>query len=103
LLRELRGFRQVLDAQPASDSGQYQLQLADGNASDMINEGVLKPLNSKLGQACFALAGSNGADVNVSFSPACSESAIRGKLDTLPPAGLQSAPGARGKLVSKTT
>lgn len=103
LLRELRGFRQVLDAQPASDSGQYQLQVADGNASDMINEGVLKPLNTKLGQACFALAGSNGADVNVSFSPACSEAAIRGKMDTLPPAGLQSAPGARGKLVSKTT
>jgi serine/threonine-protein kinase len=103
LLRELRGFRQVLDAQPASDSGQYLLQLADGNASDMINDGVLKPLNTKLGQACFALAGSSGADVNVSFSPACSESAVRGKLDTLPPAGLQSAPGARGKLVSKTT
>jgi len=103
LLRELRGFRQVLDAQLASDAGQYQLHLADGNASDLINEGVLKPLNTKLGQACFALAGSNGADVNVSFSAACSESAVRDKLDTLPPAGLQSAPGARGRLAGKTT
>ena len=103
LLRELRGFRQVLDAQLASDAGQYQLQLADGNASDLINEGVLKPLNAKLGQACFALAGSNGADVNVSFSAACSESAVRDKLDTLPPAGLQNAPGARGRLAGKTT
>lgn len=103
LLRELRGFRQVLDAQPASDSGQYQLQLAEGNASDIINDGVLKALNTKLGQACFALAGSNGANVNVRFSPACSESSVRGKLDTLPPAGLQSAPGARGKLLNKTT
>lgn len=103
LLRELRGFRQVLDAQLASDSGQYQLQLAEGNASDLINDGVLKALNTKLGQACFALAGSHGADVNVSFSPACSESTVRGKFDTLPPAGLQSAPGARGKLLIKTT
>lgn len=103
LLRELRGFRQVLDAQLASDAGQYQLQLADGNASDLINDGVLKPLNAKMGQTCFALAGSNGADVNVSFSPACSESAVRSKLDALPPAGLQSAPGPRGKLVAKTT
>ena len=101
LLRELRGFRQVLDAQSASDSGQYQLQLAEGNASELINDGVLKALNSKMGQACFALAGSNGADVNVNFSPACSESTVRSKLDTLPPAGLQSAPGARGKLGSK--
>ena len=102
LLRELRGFRQVLDAQLASDSGKYQLQLADGNASDLINEGVLKPLNTKLGQNCFALAGANGTDVNVSFSAACSDAAVRGKLDTMPPAGLQSAPGARGKLLGKT-
>ena len=103
LLRELRGFRQVLDAQAANDSGKYQLQLADGNASDLINEGILKPLNTKLGQACFALAGSSGADVNVSFAAACADSAVRGKLDSLPPAGLQSAPGARGKLLAKTT
>ena len=103
VLRELRGFRQVLDAQLASDAGQYQLQLADGNASDLINDGVLKPLNAKLGQACFALAGSSGADVNVSFSSACAESAVRSKLDALPPAGLQSAPGARGKLAARTT
>jgi serine/threonine-protein kinase len=102
LLRELRGFRQVLDAQQASDAGKYQLQLAEGNASDLINEGVLKPLNTKLGQNCFALAGSSGTDVNVSFSAACSEAAVRGKLDTMPPAGLQSAPGARGKLLGKT-
>ena len=39
LLRELRGFRQVLDAQLAADAGKYQLQLADGNASDLINGG----------------------------------------------------------------
>lgn len=103
LLRELRGFRQVLDAQAANDTGKYQLQLADGNASDLINEGVLKPLNTKLGQACFALAGSSGADVNVSFAQSCADMAVRGKLDTLPPAGLQSAPGARGKLLAKTT
>jgi len=103
LLRELRGFRQVLDAQAANDTGKYQLQLADGNASDLINEGVLKPLNTKLGQACFALAGSSGADVNVSFAAACADMAVRGKLDSLPPAGLQSAPGARGKLLAKTT
>ncbi|MES2949255.1 MAG: serine/threonine-protein kinase [Pseudomonadota bacterium] len=103
LLRELRGFRQVLDAQLASDSGKYQLQLADGNASDLINDGVLKPLNAKLGQSCFALAGSSGAEVNVSFSTACADAAVRGKLDNLPPAGLQSAPGARGKLANKTT
>ena len=56
LLRELQGFRQVLDAQPVGDTGTYQLQLADGNASDLINDAVLKPLNTKLGQNCFPQA-----------------------------------------------
>ncbi len=102
MLRELRGFRQVLDAQPVDETGKYQLQLAEGNASDLINDGVLKPLNGKLGQTCFALAGSNGGQVNVSFSTACADAAVRARLDTLPPAGLQSAAGARGKLQGKT-
>lgn len=102
MLRELRGFRQVLDAQPVGDAGKYQLQLAEGNASDLINDGVLTPLNAKLGQNCFTLAGATGAEVNVSFSTACADAAVRAKLDTLPPAGLQSAAGARGKLQGKT-
>jgi serine/threonine-protein kinase len=101
LLRELRGFRQVLDAQLAAESGIFQLQLADGNASDLIQDGILKPLNAKLGQNCFALAGASGADVNVSFSTACADQAVRSRLANLPPAGLQSAPGARGKLQGK--
>jgi len=101
LLRELRGFRQVLDAQLAADSGKYLLQLADGNASDLINDGVLKPLNTQLGRNCFALAGSNGVDVNVSFSAACADAAVRTKWDSLPPAGLDHAAGARGKLLGR--
>ena len=102
LLRELRGFRQVLDAQLSAESGIFQLQLAEGNASDLIQDGILKPLNAKLGQNCFALAGASGADVNVSFSTACADQAVRSKLANMPPAGLQSAPGARGKLMEKT-
>ena len=102
LLRELRGFRQVLDAQLSADSGAYLLLLADGNASDLILDGVLKPLNAKLGQNCFALAGSNGAEVNVSFSATCADIAVRSKLVNMPPAGLQNAPGARGTMLGKT-
>lgn len=101
VLRELRGFRLVLDAQLAAGTGKYQLQLADGSASDLINDGVLKPLNAKLGQNCFVLAGASGVDVNVSFSAACAEAAVRSKFSSLPLAGLQTAPGARGKLMGK--
>jgi eukaryotic-like serine/threonine-protein kinase len=101
LLRELRGIRQVLDAQLTSDSGGFQLQLPEGSAPDIIQEAVLKPLNAKLGQNCFALAGSSGADVNVAFSGACAEAAVRARLETAPPAGLFDAADPRSKALFK--
>ncbi|OGA49151.1 MAG: hypothetical protein A3F74_10810 [Betaproteobacteria bacterium RIFCSPLOWO2_12_FULL_62_58] len=101
LLRELRGIRQVLDVQLMADSGKFQLQLPEGSATDIVQEAVLKPLNTKLGQNCFALAGASGADVNVSFSGACAEAAVRTKLETAPPAGLLNAPESRSKALLK--
>ena len=101
LMRELRGIRQVLDVQLAPD-GKFQLQLAEGSASDILQEAVFKPLNTKLGQNCFALAGSNGSDVNASFAPACAAVAVRGKFESAPPAGLLNAPDSRGKSLLKS-
>ena len=101
LLRELRGIRQVLDVQLVADSGKFQLQLPDGSASDIIAETIFKPLNTKLGHTCFTLAGSNGAEVSASFAPACSELAVRGKFESVPPAGLLNAPDSRGKSLLK--
>jgi len=101
LLRELRGIRQVLDVQLMADSGKFQLQLPEGSATDIIQEAVVEPLNAKLGQNCFALAGASNADVNVSFSGACAEAAVRAKLETVPPAGLLSAPESRGRALLK--
>ena len=101
LLRELRSIRQVLDVQLMADSGKFQLQLPEGSATDIIQEAVVKPLNAKLGQNCFALAGASSEDVNVSFSGACAEAAVRAKLETIPPAGLLSAPELRGRALLK--
>lgn len=101
LLRELRGFRQVLDAQLLADSGKYQLQLAEGSASSVIQDVILKSLNTKLGQSCFALADVTATDINASFSAACAEATIRGKLETVAPAGLIDAPALRGKPLLK--
>ena len=97
LLRELRGIRQVLDAQLVADSGKFQLQLPEGSATDIVQDAVLKPLNTKLGQNCFALAGASGGVVNVRFSAACAEAAVRARLETVPPAGLLNAPESRSK------
>jgi hypothetical protein len=58
---------------------------------------VLKPLNAKLGQACFALGGVTVQSVNVTFAQACAQESVRGKLETAPPAGLLSAPPRAAK------
>ena len=100
LLRELRGFRSVLDAQLTAETGRYLLRLPEGGtATDFVQDAILKPLNSKLGQSCFGLTGASGAVVNVAFSAACAETAIRAKLETVPPAGLLSAPESRSKSI----
>jgi serine/threonine-protein kinase len=101
LLRELRSLRSVLDAQPAGD-GAYLLELPEGSAADRVAEGVLKPLNAKLGQSCFALGAVSGTSVGVAFDAACAQPAVRGKIESTPPAGLLIAPPARGKAILKT-
>ena len=101
LLRELRGIRQVLDVQPIGDNGRYQLRLPEGSAGDIVQDAVLKPINAKLGQACFALAGATTTEVSVSFAPACAEESVRSRLETEPPAGLLAAPEVRGKALWK--
>ncbi len=101
LLRELRSLRGVLDVQPAGD-GAYQLELPEGSAADRVAEGVLKPLNAKLGQACFTMGAVSGSSVGVAFGAACAQGEIRGKIESTPPAGLLSAPPARGKSLLKT-
>jgi len=103
LLRELRSVRQVLDAQPLATPGRYQLRLPEGSASDLIQDALLKPLNAKLGQTCFSLAGATAAEVNVTLAPACTEESVRSRIETVPPAGLLSAPEARGKALLKNT
>ena len=63
----LRSLRAVLDAQPGADVGTYQLRMAEGNATDLLSESVLKPLNAKLGQNCLSLAGATGNAVQVAL------------------------------------
>ena len=101
LLRELRGVRQVLDVQLVADSGKFRLMLADGSTADVVQDAIIRPLNTKLGKNCFALAGSSETEINVSFASACADVAVRGKLETSPPAGLLNAPASRGKPLLK--
>lgn len=108
LLRELRAVRQVLDARMLSESGQFQLQLPEGNAADLVQNTIVRPLNAKLGQNCLALAGSSEGQVNLSYAPACAEAGVRARLESMPPAGLIDGAPERSKpllkgLPAKTT
>ena len=92
LLRELRGIRQVLDAQPLPQLGHYQLRLAGGNPGDIIERAVLQPLNAKLGRPCFLFAGASGSVVRTSLARGCADEAVRARLESAPPAGLLATP-----------
>ncbi|MBL8383445.1 MAG: hypothetical protein JNM90_10235, partial [Burkholderiales bacterium] len=100
ILRELRGLRVALDARQTGP-GRFALELPEGSAADLVAEGVIKPLNAKLGQACFAPGGVAGQDVTLSFAAACAADAVRARLDTAPPAGLISAPEGRNRAVRR--
>ena len=54
--------------------------------------GVLKPLNAKLGQPCFALGASGGETVAVSFDKSCADAAMLSRFESNPPPGLYGAP-----------
>jgi len=104
LVRELVGLPTVLSAAPRSGTNPrvYDVVLAGpGAASDIVAVGIMKPLNAKLGQACFALGASSAGEVTVGFDKACAEPAVINRLEANPPAALYAAPAARTKSVVK--
>jgi len=104
LARELVGLPEVIAATPRSPAKPrvYDLQLAGtGAPSELVANGVLKPLNAKLGQACFALGASSADQVSVVFDKRCADAAVLNRLETNPPAGLYGAPPGRQKTVIK--
>ena len=102
LARELVGLSAVLVLTPRANTRPraYDLQLAgNGPEGDLVANRVLKPLNAKLGQACFTLGRVVGEEVSVTFDGRCADPAIVSRLETNPPAGLYGAPPARQKAV----
>jgi serine/threonine-protein kinase len=102
LWRELISLPAVITATPRSGGGArvYDLALAgSGAASDLVAAGVLKPLNAKLGQACFTLGATAGDAVTVAFDKACSNEAVMSRMETNPPAGFYVEPPVRQKAV----
>jgi eukaryotic-like serine/threonine-protein kinase len=104
LARELVGLPEVITAtpRPGASPRSYDLQLSgSGVAGDLVANSVLKPLNAKLGQACFALGNVADDQVSVVFDKRCADASVLMRLETNPPAGLYGAPAARQRTVVK--
>jgi serine/threonine-protein kinase len=104
LLRELIGLPGVIAAASRAPAAPrtYDVQLAEsGPASDVVAVAVVKPLNAKLGQACFALGATAGDQVTLTLDAKCADPGVMGRLDTNPPASLYGAPPSRQKAVIK--
>ena len=100
--RELVAMPSVINIAPPGAPHLFELQLAgSGPAADLVAAGILKPLNAKLGQACFGVGATAGDEVGVSFDAKCNDPAVLGKLETNPPAALYSAPASRQRAVVK--
>jgi serine/threonine-protein kinase len=98
--RELPGLPAVISAhaRPAKDLRTFDLQMVGSGAEgDLVASGILKPLNAKLGQACFGLGAVAGDSVTVVFDRKCADAAIVSRFETYPPAGLYGAPPGRQK------
>jgi eukaryotic-like serine/threonine-protein kinase len=103
LANELVGLPTVMTAQlrPASSPPLFDVQLAAaGDPGELIVNDILKPLNAKLGEACFSLGGTSGSEVSLSVERTCNQTAVA-RLETAPPAALYSAPPARLRSIVK--
>ena len=100
VLREFTSLRPVLavSVQPGAGSDvRFDAEISGGlgNPGDLVNAGLLTPLNRKLGKTCLTVAGSKGSDITVNFEPTCAASDTMARFDSLPPASVMTAPAAR--------
>ncbi|MCU0805539.1 MAG: serine/threonine protein kinase [Burkholderiales bacterium] len=101
--RELIGLGVVLSSSPRAGSSPrtFDLVLAGGaSPTELVAGGIVKPLNTKLGTACFALGPVAGDEVTITLAPTCDKSVLS-RLETAPPAGLYTAPPSRQRSVVK--
>jgi serine/threonine-protein kinase len=106
LMRELNGLRGVLAANLASagsSDAAFDVELSGGlaNPADLVQAGILQPLNHKLGKQCFHAGASNGSEIVVMLEAGCKDAAVLSRLDSLPPAALIEAPQSRREAVVK--
>ena len=69
-----------------------------GGASDtvanIVQTALLTPLNQKIGVPCFSIAGTDAAELHVTFDPTCTSAATINRLESAPQEALTGSPAA---------
>jgi len=102
LARELIGLPAVITASvgPEAQPRVYEVEMAPGSGGDAVVADVIRPLNAKLGEACFGAGATDSDRVTITFDARCADG-LRARFESNPPAGLYGAPPERQKDVIK--
>jgi eukaryotic-like serine/threonine-protein kinase len=92
MLRELRATRAVLDAQPQAEAARFEVLLAEGNASDLVRDAIVRPLNAKLRVECLTMTGATASQLTIGYAASCAGADMRTRLESGAPAGLPVPP-----------
>ncbi|MGA2776935.1 MAG: serine/threonine-protein kinase [Steroidobacteraceae bacterium] len=100
VLAEINSSLVILNASPVPQQGAdlvIDTQLSGGttSAANLVQEGLLGPLNRKLGQTCFTLAGGDAPELHIVFAANCITDTTLKRLQNVPPAALTGAPPSR--------
>jgi serine/threonine-protein kinase len=100
LLQEIVALPAVIGARmPAAGSPRvYDVEMRAGNGSQAIVDDIIRPLNAKLGDACFSVGTTTPERSDVAFDARCADG-LRARLESSPPAALFDAPPERRKAI----
>jgi serine/threonine-protein kinase len=99
LLLAVNSSLAVLNASAATSPNSdliVEAQLSGGAApaATSVQRGILEPLNRKLGQNCFTMAGPEASELSIAFDSSCASPAILNRLGAPAPAPAPAGPAA---------
>jgi hypothetical protein len=100
VLAAINGNLVVLNAalEPQNGSDVVIDMELSGGASDtvanIVKTALLTPLNQKIGVPCFSIAGTDAAELHVTFDPTCTSAATINRLQSAPQEALTGSPAA---------
>jgi eukaryotic-like serine/threonine-protein kinase len=100
VLAEINSSLVILNAAPVPQAGtdlviDTQISGGTATAASLIEQGLLGPLNRKLGATCFTLAGGDAPELHILFASSCMSDTTLKRLQNVPPAALTGAPPSR--------